>query len=359
MSRAATAVLSTENLLHNVQVIRAKTNPAKMIAMVKANAYGHGIRSVARKLENYIDMFGVASIDEGIILREIGIKTPILLAEGIFEKNELLIACAENFHIVFHNAEQLKWLDESALPQPINAWIKINTGMCRLGFSIAKAEIAYKQLSSNAQVKSIVPIMSHLACSDMPDHPLNAMQISCFEMFAAVVKSEYSLCASAGIINFPNHYYHYVRPGLSLYGISPINGTTGADFFLKPVMTLQSKIIAINDLTRGDCIGYGARYCCAENSRIGIVALGYGDGYPVSARDGTPVLVNGSFCPLVGRVSMDMLAIDITSCPTVKVGDTVTLWGEGLPIEKVAEHTSAITWQMITAVQNRVKFLWI
>ncbi len=358
MSRAATAVLSTENLLHNVNLLKARTKPAKMIAMVKANAYGHGIRSVASRIDGHVEMMGVASIDEALALRKVGVRSPILLAQGVFESSELLIASTEKFHVVFHHETQIEWLRKNYLPLPIQAWVKINTGMGRLGFDLERGHQAWQTLDQHKSIAKPVRIMSHFACSDEKDHPLNQEQIQAFQGFIQGISSEFSLCNSAGLLNFPDCHYDYVRPGLAMYGVSPIAHTTAADLGLKPVMTLQSCLTSVQTLKKGSTIGYGARYQCPENMPVGMIAFGYGDGYPLSARDGTPVLVNHEECKLIGRISMDMMAVDLRSNPSAKVGDPVILWGGELPLERVTEHTSTIPWAMLTGVQHRVKFLW-
>jgi alanine racemase len=358
MSRTAIATLSTENLHHNLQVIRAKAPGAKVIAMVKANAYGHGIRSVSLRLDKVIDMLGVASIDEALALRKSGVKAPIMLMEGVFEPNELLVASTEGLHVIFHEDVQLQWLEKLACPLPISAWVKIDTGMGRLGFCRDKAEVAYKQLCASSQIAQPVRIMSHFACADEPGHPLNAKQIEAFQEVASAIPSEYSICNSGALFLFPECHYHYVRPGLALYGVSPFADITATDLGLKPVMTLQTSLIAVRRQAKGATIGYGARYTCPEDMPVGIVAFGYGDGYPRTARDGTPILVNNVRCPLIGRVSMDMLAVDLRGCPKAAVGDPVILWGNGLPIEEVAKYTQNVPYDLLTGVQNRVKFYW-
>ncbi len=358
MSRTAIAILSTENLLHNLAVIKEKVKPAKIIAMVKANAYGHGIRSVALRLDKHVDMLGVASIDEALALRKTGVSVPILLSEGVFEPNELLVAATERFHVVFHNELQVEWLEKVSLPLPLQAWVKINTGMGRLGFGIENAKEFYRRVSSSPSVAKPVRVMSHFACSDEIDHPLNLQQIQVFKDFIKDIQSEFSFCNSGGIFNFPDVYYDYVRPGLALYGISPVKGKSAQDLNLKPVMTVQTSLISTQIFKKGSSVGYGARYQCPEDMPVGIIAFGYGDGYPITAQDGTPILVNNVECFLIGRVSMDMIAVDLRNCPHAKVGDPVTLWGTGLPLERVVAHTSNITWDLLAGVQNRVRFLW-
>lgn len=360
MARATTAILSTENLIHNVVTLKKKVAPARVIVMVKANAYGHGLRSVALRLARHADILGVASIDEALALRKMGIKTPIMLAEGVFEAQELVVASAEHFHVVLHAPHQVAWLNERKLPCPLQVWIKVNTGMGRLGFLPEQVPGIYRDLQNNASVHPRIGIMSHFACSETLDHPLNATQIQAFQNLLPLLPgvSPVSLCNSGGLLNFPDLYYDYVRPGIVAYGLSPIEGKTGQDFGLKPVMTLQSNLIAINTLPKGASVGYGGRYTCAQETRVGVVAIGYGDGYPRSARDGTPTLIGGKICPLIGRVSMDMLTVDVSDCPHAKVGDCVTLWGEGLPVETMAVYTSEVPYSLVTGVQHRVRFIW-
>lgn len=358
MSRTAVAVLSTENLLHNISVIKERVKPAKIIAMVKANAYGHGIRSVSMRIGKHVDMLGVASIDEAVALRKVGVNTPIMLAQSVFEPNELLLASVENFHVVFHHGMQIEWLEKNSMPSPLNSWLKINTGMGRLGFNFAEAKSYYQKLMAHKNVAKPVRIMSHFACADQIEHPLNKEQINLFHDFISDITSEYSMSNSAGIFNFPNCNYNYVRPGIALYGVSPLENVTAQDLNLRPVMTLQTSLMSVQKLKKGSLIGYGARYSCPEDMPVGIVAFGYGDGYPWTAQDGTPILINNIECNLIGRVSMDMIAVDLRNCPNAKVGDPAILWGDGLPVERVVKHTGTISWNMLASVQNRVKFLW-
>lgn len=358
MSRTATAILSTENLLHNLKVIQEKASRSKVIAMVKANAYGHGLRSVSLRLEKHVDMLGVASIDEALILRKIGIQIPILLAEGVFEPNELLVASTEGFHVVFHEEIQLQWLANLSCPLPLQAWLKIDTGMGRLGFDLARAARFYNQLTKNPQIAKPVRVMSHFACADEKNNPLNQQQITAFRHFIQDIQSEFSFCNSGALFQFPECHYDFVRPGIALYGASPLADVPAAALNLRPVMTLQTSLISVKPFSKGNAVGYGARFVCPENMPIGIAAFGYGDGYPRNTKDGAPVLVNNVKCPLVGRVSMDMLAVDLRACPDAKVGDPVILWGTGLPIEDVAQFTNNGSYDLLTGVQNRVKFYW-
>lgn len=358
MSRPTACTLSAENLLHNLAVVRATAPRAKVMAMVKANAYGHGICGVGRRLEGHVDAMGVASIDEAIMLRNTGIQSPIVLIEGVFTPEELLLASKHEFQAVFHTLAQLQWLEATPLPSPIAAWLKLDTGMGRLGFSPEVAGDALRVLSNSPWVRQPVGIMSHFARADEPEQEQNRRQIAAFEKFIQGHRGPKSLCNSAAIFAFPDQHYDWVRTGLSLYGGAALAGRSARDLDLKPVMTLHTQLIAVKNMKRGDSIGYGARFICPEDMPVGIMAAGYGDGYPRTARDGTPVLVAGIRCSIAGRVSMDMAALDLRPCPNVGVGTEVTLWGEDLPVEEVALTTDNINYDLLTGIQNRVKYSW-
>ena len=375
--RSTVAHLSTENLLHNLKIIKQTAPNSKVIGMVKANAYGHGLRSIAKRLQNSIDFLGVAAIDEALQLRKAGVTTPVVLMEGVFEPEEVIIAASENFSIVFHNQQQLDWLNECSanflIKQPINAWIKIDTGMSRLGFDLLDAKNAYQNLLTNTHIVNPVGVMSHFACADNKSHPLNFQQIKNFNNLLQSLKNVKnintkdksikdsfikSFCNSAAIFNFSSEHYDVVRPGLALYGVSPILNQSARDLNLKPVMTLQTKIIAIKNLLKDSFVGYGARFRCHRDMTVAVIAIGYGDGYPRTAIDGTPVIINKKLCQIIGAVSMDMAVVDLANCNDAKIGDPVILWGDDLPIEEIAGFTQNSVYDLLTAVQNRVKFIW-
>ena len=361
MSRTTQAILSTEALLHNVQVIKHHAPAKKIIAMVKANAYGHGLRTVSSKIAPHVDMLGVASVDEALALRRHGVTQKIILMQGIFEPEELQVAADNDFSIVFNHQQQLNWLKKSNINQSITAWIKIDTGIGRLGFSSSEALTAYNLLQSHKFIKKPVGIMSHFACADDRDHPANQRQIKLFDDVINEIDVPHapkSFCNSAAIFNFPEKHYDYVRPGIALYGASAILGKTANQLMLKPVMSLMTSLISVRMFDKGSPIGYGGRFICPERMPIGIVAMGYGDGYPPTAPNGTPVLIHGKRCGLAGKISMDMMAVDLRPCPHATVGDSVCLWGDELPVEDVALATGFSVWNLLTAVQNRVKFLW-
>ncbi|MBS1986875.1 alanine racemase [Candidatus Dependentiae bacterium] len=358
MSRATLAILSTENLLHNLSIIKKQAPGANIIAMVKANAYGHGLRSVSLRLDKQVDSLGVASINEALALRKAGVKGPITLMEGVFSPDELLIASCEKFHVVFHEWTQIKWLQSATLPIPLAAWLKIDTGMGRLGFLPEDVVDAYEQVQAHRSIAKPLGIMSHLACADETAHPLNKQQITLFAMLANSFSGPTSLCNSAALFTLPEYHYTTVRPGISLYGISPLPNLSAAQLGLKPVMTLQTRLMAVRVARKGSSIGYGAQFVCPEDMLVGVIAMGYGDGYPRSARNGTPLLVNGIRCHTIGRISMDMMTIDLRNCPDAQVADPVILWGDGLPLEEVVRFTSSIPYDMLTAIQTRVTFQW-
>ena len=358
MARKTLCTLSTANLLHNLEVIKAQTPKAKIMAMVKANAYGHGIRSVSQRLQGHIDSLGVACIDEALAIRQANVTTPITLAEGVFAPEELCVAAEQGFSIVFHSEHQIRWLEETKLPAKIRAWIKINTGMGRLGFYPETAVNAMKTLSENTSVMPPVGIMSHFACADDPKHWLNAKQIATFTSFVQEYQGEKSLCNSAGIFAFPKVHFDWVRPGLALYGASPLEGKSAEALGLKPVMTFRTELIAIQKFKRGESVGYGAGFVCPEDMPVGIASVGYGDGYPRIVGKGASVLVDDERCPLIGRIAMDMAAVDLRSCANAMVGDKVTLWGEGLPVEDLATYSDRLSYDLMTGIQNRVRFEW-
>ncbi|MEK6734253.1 MAG: alanine racemase [Pseudomonadota bacterium] len=358
MSRLAIATLSTENLLHNLEVIKSYAKNSDIMCMVKANAYGHGLRSVSMRLDGKVFSLGVASVDEALALRKVNVKAPITLMSGAFEADDLFIASCQNFHLIFHEETQINWLNNIKLPKPIKVWLKIDTGMGRLGFDIESAKKAYEILSKNSQVIQPIGIISHFACADDLESDLNKQQIVKFIEFTKDLPGPKTFANSAAIFGLPDTHYDMVRPGIAIYGISPFKDKTASELGLKPVMTLQTRLVSVTNAKKGSYIGYGSRFLCPEDMKIGVIAMGYGDGYPRTARDGTPILVNNKPCQLVGRVSMDMAMIDLRNCHDAKVGDPVILWGDGLPIEKIAKHTDNIPYDIICGVQQRVKFYW-
>lgn len=360
MSRAAWAEINLSALRQNLLRARALAPRARVVAVVKANGYGHGIVRVARALDG-ADAFGVASIDEALELRSAGISHPIVLLEGLFEAGELPLAQQERLDVVIHHETQLQMLERAALPgvAPLRVWIKFDTGMHRLGFDDARAEAILQRV---ADCKNIAPdwtVMTHLACADERDANATPQQVARFEGIACGVPCTRSMANSAGILAWPQTHYDWVRPGLMLYGVSPFGDRSAVQDHLQSVMTVHSQLIAVNACKKGDAVGYGGAYVCPENMSVGVVAFGYGDGYPRHAVNGTPLLVNGQRVPLIGRVSMDMTTVDLRSQPQARVGDPVVLWGEGLPVEEIARHAQTIPYELVCGITQRVRVVEI
>jgi alanine racemase len=350
------AVLSSENLRHNIAVIKDKAPKSKVMAMLKANAYGHGIRSTAMRIDNLIDFIGVARIDEAIALRKVGIKSPICIMQGIFSQEDAIICSCNNFEVVIHDWTQLHSLDVN-LPRKLNVWLKVDTGMGRLGFNVEEAMVVFSRLRSLNSIDTIT-LTSHFACADDIDHPLNKVQMERFSKLAGDFPGPKSLANSAGIFNFPQSHYDVVRPGIAIYGISPVKDKVGSDLNLKPVMNLMAKVISVRDVKAGTKIGYGARFTAQSNIRLATVGIGYGDGYPRSAADGTKVLIKNTLCSIVGKVSMDMITVNTVNRTDIECCDVAQLWGSCLPLEITSRTTNNSPYDILTSVQLRVKFHW-
>lgn len=357
--RPLRARLSAEALSHNLAVVRRHARqsqtPVRVMAIVKANAYGHGVAFAAEALQD-ADAFGVASLDEGLALREIGVSKPVCLLEGLFDARELGVAARNNMSIAVHQDSQVDFLSVDLLSgaqRDIGVWIKIDTGMHRLGFAPERLDTVLKRLHAMPAVR-IEGVMSHLARADELDPAPTQGQIALFAGSTDGRALPRSLANSAGILAFADSRFDWVRPGIMLYGSSPFAHRGAESLGLRPVMTLESELIAIHDRRQGDGIGYGADYVCPADMRVGVVAAGYGDGYPRHAPAGTPLLVNGMRAPLIGRVSMDMITVDLRSVPDARVGSRVVLWGEGLPADEIASRAGTIAYELFCNVNARV-----
>lgn len=354
MSRGVVASIDRAALAHNFSLIKRLAPHSQVIAMIKANAYGHGIVTVAKSLDK-ADAFGVACFDEAIRLRQHGVTKPIVLMQGFLTQEELGLCQQHALIPVIHDQVQLDIIEAANLTQPMSCWLECDSGMHRTGFLPASFLPALDLLKSKLPETSEITLMTHLACADHLDSTSAHSQIALFDGLVKEIDLPKSICNSAATLKFSSAHANWVRPGIMLYGISPLAQRSAKDLGLKPVMTLKAKLIAIKSLKAGDAIGYGSSYTCKENTRIGIVNIGYGDGYPWSAASGTPVLVQARACPLLGRVSMDMLAINLNSVPLATVGQSVTLWGEGLPVETVAAHCATIAYELVTKISSRVQ----
>lgn len=350
----ATAIINTSALRHNLRRIRALTPHSKQMAVVKANAYGHGVIDVAQALHDDADALGVARLPEAVHLREAGITLPILLLEGVFCPDELRQAAALRLQIAVHSPEQLAMLEAADLAAPLTVWLKIDTGMHRLGVPPAEAEAFWQRLCRCANVAPPVNFLTHFSRADEPQAVKTAQQIACFDRVTAGKAGLQSLAASAGIVAWPQAHRDWVRPGLLLYGVSPLAQQTAAAWDLRPVMRLQTRVIAVRPHAAGEPVGYGDTWTSPRATRLGVLGIGYGDGYPRDMPSGTPVWLNGREVPLVGRVSMDMLCVDLGPQAQDKPGDTAVLWGPELAVEKVAAVAEKSPYELVTRLTSRV-----
>jgi len=352
--QAATVVINRRALRHNLQRLRELAPDSRMVAVVKANAYGHGLLETARTLTD-ADAFGVARLEEALRLREGGITQPVLLLEGFFDADDLPSISREGFHTVVHNEAQLSALEQATLEKPVTVWMKLDTGMHRLGVLPEHADAFYERLSACKNVRQPVNIVSHFARADEPDCGATEKQLALFNHFTDGKPGQRSIAASGGILLWPQSHFEWVRPGIILYGVSPLDSRPwGEDFGFKPVMTLTSSLIAVREHKAGEPVGYGGTWVSERDTRLGVIALGYGDGYPRSASSGTPVRVNGREVPIVGRVAMDMICVDLGPDAQDKMGDSVVMWGDGLPVERIAEMTGVSAYELITRLTPRM-----
>lgn len=355
MARPAIAEINLSNIRKNYQLASSLTPGGKTLAVVKADAYGHGSVAVAQHLAQDVEVFAVACIEEALELRAVGIKQPILLLEGFFEADELDIIAEQGFWTALHSQAQIEQLKAKQQANPIPVWLKIDTGMHRLGFAPEDAVVAYEQLTSMAQVKNLV-VMTHLANADDP-HIQNvtvASQLAALPAYFSQPGIELSLANSAGLLDHAQARKNWQRPGIILYGSSPLTQDNSISSQLLPAMTLKSKIIATRWVEAGESVGYGSRFVAQQRTRIATVAMGYADGYPRQAKEGTPVLVEGQRTQIAGRVSMDMLTVDITHIAQAEVGSEVVFWGDQLDANEVASYCDTIAYHLFTGVTKRV-----
>lgn len=354
-SRKTNAIINLSALVSNYKNIAKLAPQGKTIAVIKANAYGHGAVKVAEALSQHVPAFAVAFIDEALILRDAGINLPILILEGALDPEDVAIALKQNFWLMLHNTEQVDWLVNLSKKQAQSysgkLWLKVDTGMNRLGIMPNEMNSILAKLS-NIQLQSLV-LCTHFSNANELNNPKTLAQIKQFESINKNYLCKTSLANSAGILNWPESHGDYNRLGLALYGASPVP-TINLPIKLDPVMTLQSTVIALRKLTVGESVGYGELWQAKRPSLIATIAIGYADGYPRNAKAGTPVFIKGRLVPIVGRVSMDMITIDVTDIEQVKLGDLVELWGENLPVEVVAKHMGSINYELLTRVSARV-----
>ena len=370
--KPAIATINSAALRHNIQLIKSFAPNQKLLAMIKANAYGQGLLPAAHILADQVDGFGVARLREALEIQETGYTGKILLVEGFFDREELLKTLSRRFDSVIHCYEQLELLEQVAkeweeeqqkgfwkrktkIYFPINVWLKIDTGMHRLGVHPEQVDEFYQRLKKCPLVESI-SFVSHFSRADELDCGYTEKQISTFEQATqAYPKHARSISASSGILYWKQAHYEWVRPGIIMHGISPhYEPITHLGF--QPVMTLSSSLIAVRTHKAGEPVGYGGTWVSQKETKLGVIAMGYGVGYPRNAPEGTPVLINGRKVPIVGRVSMDMLTVDLGANSQDKVGDEAIFWGKDLLIEEVAKHIGVISYELITKLTPRVIF---
>lgn len=354
MTRPTRATIDLSALAYNLTRAREFAPHSKILAVIKANGYGHGILNAAEGLK-HADGFAVACLEEARQLRKAGYNHKILLLEGVFQPQELAAVNKLSLEMVVHNSQQLEWL-EAAMIEPINVWLKIDSGMHRLGINPDHFDKTYLRLQASINVGKPITLMTHMANADDRRDAYTEQQISTFNDTIEGIDTPKSIANSAVMMSLPNESADWVRPGIMLYGCSPFSGSTSTEDQLQPVMTLRSQLIAVEHYQQGDKVGYGGTWVCPEAMSIGVVAIGYGDGYPRRATNSTPVLVNGIKTTLAGCVSMDMITVDLRRIPDAKIGDEVILWGKGLPVELVADSVGTISYELLCQVTSRVYF---
>ncbi|HET9329763.1 MAG TPA: alanine racemase [Steroidobacteraceae bacterium] len=353
MSRLIRAVIDTQALRHNLNVIRVRAGRARVIAVVKANAYGHGLVGTALSLHG-ADAYAVARLEEGMALRAAGVNKRIVLLEGVFTPAQLEDAAHERLDLVVHDLSQVELLEKARNADLFALWLKVDTGMHRLGFAPRDFAAALTRIRSLLPRPRELRLMTHLACANERDERTTAEQLTRFREVTRGLDCETSIANSAGVFGEYAPGCQWVRPGIALYGGSPFVDVSAAQLGLKPVMTLMSSVIAVRRVPRGESVGYGAAWTAPRDSVVAVVAAGYGDGVHRSMANGAPVLVNEQRAALVGRVSMDMLAADVTGLNGVQVGVPAVLWGAGLPVDEVARHAGTIAYELLCSVSQRV-----
>lgn len=364
MFRPAKIIIDLAAIQSNCQLAQRLAPDSKTVAVVKADAYGHGAVEVAKALEPQVEMLAVSCMEEALILRDNGVSKPILLLGGCFGLSELDIALDNQFEIVVHNRLQLEQLLKASLEIPLNVWLKIDTGMHRLGLNPDEIKSSYAKLQTSHNVKNIV-LMTHFAHADDVGGTYTAKQISQFEIVTQPIiavsrkKVELSTANSAALLAWQQTRMDWNRPGIMLYGLSPFSQAIDQAKALIPAMTFESQIIAMQNLSVGESVGYGCTWTAKRQSAIATIAVGYGDGYPRSAKSGTPVLINGQRAPLAGRVSMDLISVDVTDLPKVNIGDTATLWGKDLSANEVASWADTIGYELVTRMPKRAARVFV
>ncbi|MEA3413872.1 MAG: alanine racemase [Pseudomonadota bacterium] len=346
MTRSACVRVDPRALQHNLARVREAASGSRVMAVVKANAYGHGALAASSAL-SAADAFAVANIAEALRLREGGVSHPILSLQGCRDSAELELADVHDIWIAVQRPGQIEMLEQASPSRPLRVWLKLNTGMNRLGLPAGEAAGWHGRLQGLQSVRDDIVLMTHLACADDRDDPATRRQTNAFDRAVAGLPGEQSIANSAGVLAFPETHRDWVRPGIMLYGSTPFPGTRPADNGLVPAMTFSAPLLAVDTRRRGDAIGYGGAWMCPEDMPVGVAAIGYADGYPRHAPAGTPVFVNGNLARLVGRVSMDMITIDLRGIEQPRVGDEVVGWGTAPGVDEVASAAGTIGYELL------------
>jgi alanine racemase len=351
--RPLVATVDLAAIRHNYSLAKRCAPGREAFAVVKANAYGHGAREVVAALADIADGYAVACMEEALQVREVNGTARVLLLQGCLSAEEYPLAAQHGLDIVVQDTHQLAQLLATLLPRPLDVWLKFDSGMHRLGFDSAGLREAFARLQGMPQVASL-NLISHFACADLRGHPLTEDQLERYLALLDLPFERRTLANSAAVLTIPAAHMDWVRPGIMLYGATPFEDLSAKELGLHAAMSLTGQVISVREVAEGDSIGYGATWIAQRPSRIGTVSCGYADGYPRHAPSGTPVLVAGQRVPLAGRVSMDMLMVDLTDLPSAQVGDAVELWGAGLPIDEVATACGTIGYELLTKVTARV-----
>ena len=352
MPASVHADINLTALRHNLSIARQQAPQSRIMAVVKSLGYGHGAIEVAKALSGQADALAVARMDEALVLRKAGISADILVLEGAVVAEDVEKADQHKLQLVVHQPYQVDLLRQLKLSKRVDCWLKIDSGMHRLGFPVTELSQVYAELKAVESVADVT-LMTHLANADDLLDPATALQLEKMHAASAHLQEPLSIANSAGILAWPDSHGAWVRPGIMLYGASPILGVSAAENELQAVMTLRAPLIAVKRLNKGDAVGYGGTWQAPESMTMGVVAIGYGDGYPRHVDAAACALLNGSRAPLIGRVSMDMISLDLRGIDA-QVGDEVTLWGEGLPVEEVAGWANTISYTLFCGVTARV-----
>lgn len=364
MNSTAITTINLGAITHNLNLIRSMMPKQKILAMIKSNGYGHGLIHIANAVKT-ADALGVATIAEALQLRQAGVDSDIVVMRGFITPEEIAFFLDDNRLIAgVHDYQQLLLLENNKLIQhkKLRVWLKIDTGMHRLGISPEDFQSVYERLNALPFIVKPFVVCSHLADADNADQAFTKKQLHCFEKITQSIPNEKSILNSAGILAYPKSPYDWIRPGLMLYGVSPFPLNDPHNALMKnfqAAMTLTSKLIAIKNVNAGEKIGYSCTFTAKHAMKIGIVGMGYGDSYPRQAKNGTPVLIRGHRCPIVGRVSMDMITVDVSDVPDVAVDDTVTLWGTDLSVAEIAQCVDTVAHELLCHLTGRVQRVYL